>query len=79
MALETDIDSADYGIGHMSGVALAKTDITLNDEQVLARGIEAFESMRVGVSETPLSQVLNRALFLRGHLDGFHNHKEGIA
>lgn len=68
---DPDMDSVDYGIGHMSGVALAKTDGTLTDEQVVVEGIEVFEHMAFSV-------VLSRSLFLAGHLAGYHNYLGGL-
>lgn len=78
MTQETDVDTIDFKIGEMSGTALAKIDASLTDEQVVASGIEAFENLKVGVSGTPLSQVLNRSLFSYGHLRGYRNYLGGL-
>jgi len=66
-----DMESIDWKIGHMSGVALAKTDASLTDEQVVAEGIEAFDHFTFSV-------VLSRSLFLAGHLQGYRTWLGGL-
>lgn len=66
-----DIDTIDYKIGEMSGIALAKVDGTLNEEQVVTAGTEAFDSMSISV-------VLSRSLFIAGHKKGYANWLGGL-
>ena len=66
-----DIDSIDYRIGHMSGVALAKTDATLDDDTVATAGSEAFDALSI-------RNALSKPLFLAGHVAGYKNYLGGL-
>lgn len=66
-----DMDSVDWKIGHMSGVALAKVDATLNEEEVNEEGLIAFGAMAISV-------VLNRNVYIAGHMAGYKNYLGGL-